>query len=211
MWIGGRQSDPVLPPWALGPGQAHAAVLYDTSGEINYGAGRALDRGERRMRVGVGFDIHPFAEGRRLVLAGVEFEGEVGLQGHSDADVLSHAVIDALLGAAGLGDIGQHFPDTEERWRDSSSLAMLAEVRRLLEAGNYQPVNVDVSVVAERPRLEPRVDAMRETLARVLGIGSSFVSIKATTAEGLGALGRSEGIAAWAVALIDRVQGPDLP
>jgi 2-C-methyl-D-erythritol 2,4-cyclodiphosphate synthase len=163
------------------------------------------------MRVGVGFDIHPFAEGRRLVLAGVEFEGEVGLQGHSDADVLSHAVIDALLGAAGLGDIGQHFPDTEERWRDSSSLAMLAEVRRLLEAGNYQPVNVDVSVVAERPRLEPRVDAMRETLARVLGIGSSFVSIKATTAEGLGALGRSEGIAAWAVALIDRVQGPDLP
>ena len=163
------------------------------------------------MRVGVGFDIHRFAEGRRLVLAGVEFEGEVGLQGHSDADVLTHAVIDALLGAAGLGDIGQHFPDTEERWRDASSLAMLAEVLRLLEAENYQPVNIDVSIVAERPRLGRRVDSMRQSLAGALGIGSSFISIKATTAEGLGALGRSEGIAAWAVALIDRVQGPDLP
>jgi 2-C-methyl-D-erythritol 2,4-cyclodiphosphate synthase len=163
------------------------------------------------MRVGVGFDVHAFAEGRRLVLAGVEFEGEVGLQGHSDADVLTHAVIDALLGAAGLGDIGQHFPDTEERWRDASSLAMLADVRHLLEAENYQPVNIDVSIVAERPRLSSRVEAMRQALARVLGIGPSFISIKATTAEGLGALGRSEGIAAWAVALIDRVRGPDLP
>lgn len=163
------------------------------------------------MRVGVGFDIHPFAEGRRLVLAGVEFEGQVGLQGHSDADVLTHAVIDALLGAAGLGDIGQHFPDTEERWRDASSLAMLAEVRRLLEDDNYQPVNVDVSIVAERPRLGPQASAMRQTLAKVLGIGPSFISIKATTAEGLGALGRSEGIAAWAVALIDRIHESDLP
>ncbi|MGD8698227.1 MAG: 2-C-methyl-D-erythritol 2,4-cyclodiphosphate synthase [Gemmatimonadales bacterium] len=163
------------------------------------------------MRVGIGFDIHRFATGRRLVLAGVEFEGEVGLQGHSDADVLTHAVIDALLGAAGLGDIGRHFPDSEERWRDASSLTMLSEVRRMLEAENYQPVNVDVSVVAERPRLTPRVDAMSQKLADVLGVGPRFISIKATTAEGLGALGRSEGIAAWAVALIDRVQRPDLP
>ncbi len=163
------------------------------------------------MRVGVGFDIHPFAKGRRLVLAGVEFEGEVGLQGHSDADVVTHAVIDALLGAAGLGDIGQHFPDSDERWRNASSLGMLGEVRRLLEAENYQPVNVDVSVVAERPRLGPRVDAMCQGLARVLGIAPNFVSIKATTAERLGALGRSEGIAAWAVSLIDRIPGPDLP
>lgn len=163
------------------------------------------------MRVGIGFDIHAFAEGRRLVLAGIDFEGDEGLQGHSDADVLTHAVIDALLGAAGMGDIGQHFPDTDERWRDASSLAMLAEVRSRLEDENYQPVNVDVSIVAERPHLAPKVNTMREMLARVLGIGPDSVSIKATTAERLGALGRSEGIAAWAVALIDRVPESDLP
>ncbi|UCC72685.1 MAG: 2-C-methyl-D-erythritol 2,4-cyclodiphosphate synthase [Gemmatimonadota bacterium] len=163
------------------------------------------------MRVGVGFDVHRFAEGRRLILAGVEFEGETGLEGHSDADVLTHAVIDALLGAAGLGDIGQHFPDSDERWRDTSSMEMLASVRRMLEDENYQAVNVDVSVVAERPRLAARVGAMRNSLASVLGIGPAFVSIKATTAEGLGALGRAEGIAAWAVALIDRMRSPELP
>jgi 2-C-methyl-D-erythritol 2,4-cyclodiphosphate synthase len=163
------------------------------------------------MRVGIGFDIHRFAEGRRLILGGVEFEGEVGLLGHSDADVLTHAVIDALLGAAGLGDIGEHFPDSEERWRDASSLDMLRAVRQMLEAENYQPVNVDVSLAAERPRLSPRIGAMRECLASVLGVAPSFVSIKATTAEGLGAIGRTEGIAAWAVALVDRVQEPDLP
>ncbi|KPK62659.1 MAG: 2-C-methyl-D-erythritol 2,4-cyclodiphosphate synthase [Gemmatimonas sp. SG8_38_2] len=163
------------------------------------------------MRVGLGYDIHRFAEGRRLVLGGVEFEGEVGLQGHSDADVITHAVIDALLGAAGLGDIGQHFPDSDAKWHDASSLEMLRNVRSMLEAENYQPVNVDVSVAAERPRLLPRVDAMRKTLASVLGIAPSFVSIKATTAEGLGAIGRTEGICAWAVALVDRVQEPDLP
>jgi 2-C-methyl-D-erythritol 2,4-cyclodiphosphate synthase len=163
------------------------------------------------MRVGIGYDIHPFAEGRRLVLAGVEFEGEAGLRGHSDADVVTHAVIDALLGAAGLGDIGRHFPDSEERWRDASSMEMLRAVRTLLETENYQVVNVDVSVVAERPRLGPKGGAMCENLGSVLGIGPSFVSIKATTAEGLGALGRGEGIAAWAVALVDRLGEPQLP
>ncbi len=163
------------------------------------------------MRVGLGFDIHRFAEGRRLVLGGVAFEGEVGLLGHSDADVVTHAIIDALLGAAGLGDIGQHFPDSDPKWSDASSLEMLRTVRSMLEAENYQPVNVDVSVATERPRLLPRVDAMRESLASVLGIAPSFVSIKATTAEGLGAIGRSEGICAWAAALVDRVQEPDLP
>lgn len=163
------------------------------------------------MRVGTGFDIHGFASGRPLVLAGVQFEGEAGLQGHSDADVVTHAVIDALLGAAGLGDIGQHFPDTDDRWRDVSSLDMLAAALNMLEAENYQPVNVDVAVAAERPRLGPRVAEMRERLASVLGISPSFISIKATTAEGLGAIGRSEGICAWAVALIDRVSEPDRP
>jgi 2-C-methyl-D-erythritol 2,4-cyclodiphosphate synthase len=163
------------------------------------------------MRVGIGFDVHRFGTGRRLVLAGVEFDEDVGLVGHSDADVLTHAVIDALLGAAGLGDIGQHFPDVDERWRDASSIEMLMAVRHMLEAQNYQPVNVDVSLVAERPRLAPKVEAMRERLASALGIAPACVSVKATTAEGMGALGRGEGIAAWAVALIDRLGGSNLP
>ncbi len=163
------------------------------------------------MRVGIGFDVHRFGTGRRLVLAGVEFDEDVGLVGHSDADVLTHAVIDAMLGAAGLGDIGQHFPDVDERWRDASSIEMLMAVRHMLEAQNYQPVNVDVSLVAERPRLAPKVEAMRERLASALGIAPACVSVKATTAEGMGALGRGEGIAAWAVALIDRLGGSNLP
>jgi 2-C-methyl-D-erythritol 2,4-cyclodiphosphate synthase len=163
------------------------------------------------MRIGIGFDVHRFGEGRRLVLAGVEFEGELGLQGHSDADVLSHAVIDALLGAAALGDIGQHFPDSDPRWRDASSLELLRSVVHRLEAEGYQPVNVDVSLVAERPRIASRVELMRERLASVLGIAPRHISVKATTAEGMGALGRAEGIAAWAVALIERVQAPDFP
>lgn len=163
------------------------------------------------MRVGIGFDIHRFGEGRRLVLGGVEFEGETGLVGHSDADVVTHAVIDALLGAAGLGDIGRHFPNTDDRWRDASSLEMLAAVLEMLEVENYQPVNVDATVVAERPQLGPRIAAMRETLAGVLGISPGLVSVKATTAENMGALGRAEGIAAWAVALIDRIREPQVP
>lgn len=164
------------------------------------------------MRVGLGFDIHRFADdGVPLILGGVHFEDQRGLLGHSDADVVTHAIIDALLGAAGLGDIGRHFPDDDERWRDASSLDMLRDVRAMLEAENYQVVNVDVSVVAERPHLSTKVDAMRERLGSTLGIGSRFVSIKATTAEGLGALGRSEGIGAWAAALIDRIREPELP
>lgn len=163
------------------------------------------------MRSGIGFDVHRFADGRRLILGGVEFEGESGLLGHSDADVVTHAVMDALLGAAGLGDIGQHFPDDDEAWRDASSLELLGDVVAKLESANYQVVNIDVSVVAERPRLGPRIDAMRERLGGVLRVGPQFVSIKATTAEGLGALGRAEGIAAWAVALIDRISEPELP
>jgi 2-C-methyl-D-erythritol 2,4-cyclodiphosphate synthase len=163
------------------------------------------------MRVGIGFDIHSFDDNRRLILGGVEFAGVPGLAGHSDADVLTHAIIDALLGAAGLGDIGQHFPDTDERWRDVSSLEMLAQVLRLLEAENYQPVNIDVALVAEQPRIAPQVEEMRRKLADTIGVSPGQVSIKATTAEGLGALGRAEGIAAWAVSLIDRVREPDFP
>ncbi len=155
------------------------------------------------MRVGIGFDIHRLSEGRRLVLGGVEFEGQTGLAGHSDADVLTHALMDALLGAAGLGDIGQHFPDSDDRWRDASSIDLLADVVRKLRTGNYQVVNVDVTLVAERPRVADKTPEMRQRLAEVLGIQPESVSIKATTAEGLGALGRGEGIAAWAVTLLE--------
>ena len=163
------------------------------------------------MRVGIGFDIHPYGSGRRLVLAGEEFDAEPGLAGHSDADVITHAVIDALLGAAAMGDIGQHFPDDDERWKDVRSLDMLDAVRHLLEAANFQPVNIDVALAAESPRIAPRVGRMRENIAAVLGVAASVVSIKATTAERLGAVGRGEGIAAWAVALIDRVTVPESP
>ena len=155
------------------------------------------------MRVGVGYDIHRFAEGRRLVLGGIDFEEGPGLLGHSDADVVTHAVIDALLGAAALGDIGQHFPDSDEAWRDASSLKMLGAALEMVRGQGYRPVNIDVAVVAERPRLADRIQDMRETLGGVLGLDTGSVSIKATTAEGLGSLGSGEGIAAWAIALIE--------
>jgi len=163
------------------------------------------------MRIGIGFDVHRFGEGGKLVLGGVEFEGEAELVGHSDADVVTHAVIDALLGAAALGDIGQHFPPDDERWRDASSLDLLRTVRTLLEGEGYQPVNVDVSLVAERPRIAEKAGVMRRRLAAALGIGPGAVSVKATTAEGLGVIGRGEGIAAWAVALVNRVDEPGSP
>ncbi|MCS7217026.1 MAG: 2-C-methyl-D-erythritol 2,4-cyclodiphosphate synthase [Candidatus Bipolaricaulota bacterium] len=156
------------------------------------------------FRVGIGLDFHRFAPGRRLVLGGVDIPHEAGLLGHSDADVILHAVCDALLGAAALGDLGRHFPPTEERWREASSLLLLGQVRALLAQAGYLPVQVDVAVVAERPKLAPYVPQMRRNIAAVLGIAEEAVSIKATTAEGMGALGRGEGIAAWAVALIRR-------
>lgn len=156
------------------------------------------------MRVGIGYDVHGFAEGRRLVLGGVAIPYERGLAGHSDADVVAHALVDALLGALALGDIGTNFPDSDPRWRDADSLEFLrAAVRRLGERG-YRVVNADVTVIAQAPRLSPHVARMREALAPVLGVGPDEVSIKATTPEGLGALGRGEGIAALAVVAVDR-------
>jgi len=149
------------------------------------------------VRVGIGYDSHRFAAGRRLVLAGVEVPHEAGLDGHSDADVVTHAVIDALLGAVGLGDLGTHFPPEEERWRDADSLDLLRAVLGLLPG----PVaNVDVSVVCERPRLDPHRERMEAALAHVLG---APVSVKATSNEGMGWVGRGEGIACLAVALVD--------
>jgi 2-C-methyl-D-erythritol 2,4-cyclodiphosphate synthase len=154
------------------------------------------------MRAGIGYDIHRFAPGRRLVLCGVDFPGEVGLEGHSDADVALHAVTDAILGAAALGDIGDHFPPGDERWRGADSAELLRQTRQLLEGG-FRIVNLDLTIVGERPRIAPRRPEMRRRLATILGIDDGKVSVKATTNEGLGALGRGEGLAAIAVVLLE--------
>jgi 2-C-methyl-D-erythritol 2,4-cyclodiphosphate synthase len=153
------------------------------------------------LRIGNGFDVHRFSEdqARPLVLGGVRFEGETGLEGHSDADVIAHAVADALLGPAGLGDIGQLFPDTDERWRGADSIDLLAEVVRRVRDAGWVAVNVDCSVIAERPRLAPRKDEMQALLSRTVG---APVTIAGRRAERIGGLGRSEGIACLASALL---------
>ncbi len=160
---------------------------------------------------GIGYDCHPFATGRPLVLGGVVVPSERGLAGHSDADVLTHAVIDALLGAAALGDIGQHFPDSDPRYRDADSMALLAEVTALLHDRGLRPANVDATVVLEAPRLAPYREAMRRSLAAGLGIGVERVSVKATTSEGMGFIGRGEGAAALAVASLTPSDRPTAP
>lgn len=157
-------------------------------------------------RVGVGYDVHRLADGRRLVLGGVEIDHERGLAGHSDADVLAHAVLDALLGAAALEDIGAHFPDTDERWRDADSLALLRKATALLAARGLRPGNVDATVVIERPRLAPHRELMRERLAAALGLSAERVSVKATRGEGMGFVGREEGVAVMAVALVEPLE-----
>ena len=154
------------------------------------------------IRVGQGFDIHRFSDdpARRLVLGGVEFEGS-GLHGHSDADVIAHAVIDALLGAAGLGDIGEHFPDTDPRWKGADSLVLLAHAGTLVRADGWTIGNVDCSVVCDTPKLAPHRAEMQANLSKACG---ASVGVKGRRAEGLGALGRGEGIACWAVAVITK-------
>jgi 2-C-methyl-D-erythritol 2,4-cyclodiphosphate synthase len=149
---------------------------------------------------GIGYDSHRLVVGRKLILGGVEIPGALGLDGHSDADVLTHAVIDALLGAAGLGDIGEHFPDSEERYRDADSLELLASVLPLVFAQGLELVNVDTTVVMERPKLAPHREAIRESLAVALGLATQRVNVKAGTGEGIGFVGRGEGVAALAVA-----------
>lgn len=158
-------------------------------------------------RVGMGYDVHAFAPreaGRSLVLGGVAIPHDRGLAGHSDADVLIHALVDALLGAAGLGDIGTHFPSSDARWQDAPSTAFLAYTRDLLRQAGWRVVNVDATVVAQQPRLSPHVPAMRARLAEELGIALDDISVKSKTTDGLGFAGRGEGIACYAVALIDR-------
>jgi 2-C-methyl-D-erythritol 2,4-cyclodiphosphate synthase len=149
---------------------------------------------------GIGYDCHRLVEGRRLVLGGVEIPAERGLEGHSDADVLTHAVADALLGGAGLGDIGEHFPDTDERYRDADSLVLLEAVVTMVLAAGVEIENVDCTLLMEAPRLAPHREAIRERLATALGLAPGRVNVKATTGEGMGFIGRGEGVAALAVA-----------
>lgn len=153
-------------------------------------------------RSGIGYDVHQFAENRRLVLGGIEIPHEKGLLGHSDADVLLHAIADAMLGAAALGDIGVHFPPSEERWKDLDSIEILNHTVGLLTDNNWQPVNIDATVIAEAPKINPHVQRMRERIAQATGLSVDAISIKATTNEMMGFVGRGEGIAAIATAMI---------
>ena len=156
------------------------------------------------VATGIGWDSHRLVEGRPLILGGVTIPSERGLHGHSDADVLAHAVIDALLGAAGLGDIGEHFPDSDERWAGADSLALLRAVVALASERGLGVVHVDTTVVMERPKLGPHKAEIRSSLAAALGVGAERVNVKATTGEGMGFVGREEGVAALAVATLER-------
>ena len=156
-------------------------------------------------RFGMGYDVHRLVEGRKLILGGVDVPYEKGLLGHSDADVLLHAVSDALLGAAALGDIGTHFPDTDERFRGADSGKLLAEVVRLVRAEGYTIGNVDATIVAQAPKLLPYIPRMRENIARMIGVAVGDVNVKATTEERLGFTGSGEGMSAYAVAGIERI------
>jgi len=156
------------------------------------------------MRVGIGFDLHPFGEGRPLILGGVKIPSEKGLEGHSDADCLTHALCDALLGALGKGDLGSHFPDTDPRYKGISSLLLLEEVVEMVRREGWEVENVDATIVAQGPRLAPYLSQMEERIARTLGVEPGRVNVKATSPEALGALGREEGIGALAVVLLRR-------
>ena len=159
------------------------------------------------MRVGTGFDLHPMGADRPLILGGVEIRPDGGLVGHSDADCVLHAVADALLGAAALGDIGQHFPDTDPAYKDADSGELLRRIVNLVEENGYRIVNVDCTILAESPKLSPHRDAMRQRMAEILGTGAGAVGMKFTTFEGLGAIGRGEGIACQAICLLDETEG----
>jgi 2-C-methyl-D-erythritol 2,4-cyclodiphosphate synthase len=162
------------------------------------------------MRIGQGFDTHALVAGRKLIIGGVDIPYDKGLSGHSDADVLIHAVCDALLGAAGLGDIGMHFPDSDARYRNIDSRKLLREVVQLLGRNEWQVANIDSTIIAQAPRMAPYIPAMRAHLASDLGVAPDLVNIKATTTEKLGFIGRGEGIAAEAVVLLCRVSGPSV-
>jgi 2-C-methyl-D-erythritol 2,4-cyclodiphosphate synthase len=155
-------------------------------------------------RAGIGYDLHRLAEGRKLILGGIELPFPKGPVGHSDGDALAHALCDALLGAAGLGDIGTHFPDTDPKWKDASSLRFLEHIRDLLAEHGFRIVHIDATVITEKPKLGPHFPAMRESLAKALGIAPSMINLKAKTNETVDAIGRGEAIAAQAIATLDR-------
>ena len=155
-----------------------------------------------RQRFGLGFDSHTFGAKRPLRLGGVEIEHSSGLTGHSDGDALAHALIDALLGAAAMGDIGQSYPDTDDRWKDADSMQLLTDTRRRVAAGGYSIINVDATIVTEAPRLAPHIDAIRSSVAHALGIGVDAVSVKAKTNEGMDAIGKGKGLQVFAIAAI---------
>jgi len=156
-----------------------------------------------RVRIGQGFDFHPLAAGRKLVLGGVEIQHSHGLEGHSDADVAAHALANAILGALGEGDLGQHFPDSEPRYKDADSIALLSQVWRGAADSGWRLANADITIFAQHPRLGPHLPAMRERLAAALGIERSSLNVKASSPEGLGALGRGDGMAAAAIVLLE--------
>ncbi len=155
------------------------------------------------MRIGFGYDVHKLVAGRKLIIGGVDIPNPKGLEGHSDADVLLHAIADALLGAAAMGDIGKHFPDTELKWKGASSLDLLKRVSEIVVAADYRIINIDATLVLESPKIAPHVLTMRENIARSAGITAGQVSVKATTSEGMGFVGAGEGAAAYAVAAIE--------
>lgn len=154
------------------------------------------------MRIGMGYDVHRLVPGRDLILGGVTMDYEMGLLGHSDADVLLHAIMDALLGAAALGDIGKHFPDTDPAYKGASSIRLMEHVRELIRREGFSVENVDATIIAERPKMRPHIDQMRENIARALDVDLSRINVKATTEEGLGFTGTGEGISAQAVCLL---------
>lgn len=156
------------------------------------------------FRIGIGYDTHRLARGRALVLGGVRIESELGAEGHSDGDALTHAITDAALGALCAGDIGTHFPNRDPQWEDADSLQLLARVMQLVDDGGYRVANVDATVMLEQPKLRPHIQAMRENLAKVLGVDAGCVSVKAKTGEGLDAVGESRAVAAQAVILLAR-------
>lgn len=158
------------------------------------------------MRVGIGYDVHRLVENRKLVMGGVEITHDKGLLGHSDADVLLHAICDALLGAAALGDIGRHFPDSSPKYKGISSLTLLGEVQRLLQEAGFRANNIDATIVAEQPRMSPHIPAMTANISAAVKIPRTAVNVKATTTEGLGFAGKGEGIAAYAVCTIARTE-----
>lgn len=157
------------------------------------------------MRIGMGYDVHRLTPGRDLIIGGVKIDYELGLLGHSDADVLLHAIMDAVLGAAALGDIGKHFPDTDPTYKGASSIRLMEHVRRITEEAGYRVGNVDATIIAQKPKMRPYIDKMQENIAAALGVSVSCINVKATTEEGLGFTGTGEGISAQAVCLLHEI------